>query len=364
MLECAADHGGDEVAHPLVVTDDRVLVVAGGFAGLGGQERDPFGELLVVGDQRATTGPGDDLVAVERHHGSNAVAAGGSAVLGRPERLGRVGEDRDAVLGRHLGDRGVVGALAVEVDRDDCPDLVALGGGGGQCLVEQRRVHRPAVGLGVDEPWRRAAVHDGVGRGGERLRRGDHDLAAADTHRLQAEVERRRAAGQRGAVLPPGHRGELVLQRVDVGTQRGDPVRVERVEQQLTLAGTDVRCRQPDAFAHVASGHDHGWGAKRTSATPRNRCGIGSGTEPMLRRSQRPCDVDRQGLVPARRQASGSQDLARGRGRQQANSHDLSTGCDAHRRRLPCEPVGSPHGLGDAAVLEERRQARWEALEG
>ena len=53
-------------------------------------------------------------------------------------------------------------------------------------------------------------------------------------------MQRGGTARKRDRVTHAEHRGELLLERVDVGTERRDPVRVERVEQQLAFGFADV----------------------------------------------------------------------------------------------------------------------------
>ena len=61
----------------------------------------------------------------------------------------------------------------------------------------------------------------------------------AGTHALQdqRQVQRGRAAREGHSLLHADLGGELLLEGVDVRPQRGDPVRVERVEQQVRSRG-------------------------------------------------------------------------------------------------------------------------------
>ena len=60
-------------------------------------------------------------------------------------------------------------------------------------------------------------------------------------------MQRGGAARQRRRVPDADEVGELALERVDVRTERRDPVGVERVEQQLALARAHVGRRQEQA---------------------------------------------------------------------------------------------------------------------
>ena len=115
----APAEGGQEVGQAVVVADLGVLVVGRRLAGLGGQVTGPFGDPPVVAEEGAAGGGGDDLVAVERQDTGGAERAGRAAGEGGPEGLGGVLHDRHAELGAEGEDRVVIGASAVEVDRDD-----------------------------------------------------------------------------------------------------------------------------------------------------------------------------------------------------------------------------------------------------
>ena len=107
-----------EVGEPVVVADARVLVVRRRVAGLG---REPAGlvrPFRVVGDHRPSPAGGDDLVPVEGKGGHRPEAAGRLPLVGGAERLGGVGDQGHSMLGQKGHDRGVVGGLPVDVDRD------------------------------------------------------------------------------------------------------------------------------------------------------------------------------------------------------------------------------------------------------
>jgi hypothetical protein len=61
------------------------------------------------------------------------------------------------------------------------------------------------------------------------------------------------AAGQGGALLEADPPGQLRLEEVDVWSERGEPVGVERVQQQVSLFRAGIRRGQVDALAHVAT---------------------------------------------------------------------------------------------------------------
>ena len=72
-------------------------------------------------------------------------------------------------------------------------------------------------------------------------------FARADAENDEREVQCGGPAGERDRVWHTGDRGELRLERVDVRPERRDPVRVDRVLEQLELAAGHVRGREVDA---------------------------------------------------------------------------------------------------------------------
>ena len=142
----------------------------------------------------------------------------------------------------------VVGALAVEVDRNHRRRLPAA-------CARERRAPPPA---GPDRCSRSRARRR---RTPARRRRSVIALAVAANVSVEVSTSSPRPtprirSARCSAAVPldsatacgtPTALGELALERVDVRAERRDPVRVERVEQQLALARADVGRRQIDA---------------------------------------------------------------------------------------------------------------------
>jgi len=99
-------------------------------------------------DHAALAG-GELLVGVEPEHGRMATPADGRPVgVLSSERLTGVLDDREAVAGRQLLERGHVGGVAEDVDRQQRAGSLGDDGGGGlRVEVERQRVdvgeHRP-----------------------------------------------------------------------------------------------------------------------------------------------------------------------------------------------------------------------------
>ena len=187
------------------------------------------------------------LLPLNENAASDALAAGRRAPVGGPERLGRVLEEQDVVPVAHLADHVVVAALTVEVDREHGPDARTRLAPLRDRPVEEPGVDRPRRLVAVDEERRRARIGDRVRAGGEREARAGDLVARADPEHDEREVERRGPARQRHGVLDPRERGELPLERVHVRPEGGDPVRLDRVRDELRLAAGDVRRREVDA---------------------------------------------------------------------------------------------------------------------
>ncbi len=209
----------------------------GRVAGLSRELADVFDQRLIRRDQHAAARGGDDLVAIE---GEDAGPAAGprrlpiQAVAGlrptrrppvrRAQRLGRILDDGDVVAAADIQNRVEVGALAVEMHRDDGfgqPPLPRLALDG---LDHQRRVQVPGGLLAVNEDWPGAQVDDRVGAGGEGEGGDQHLVAGADAGMDQGQVQRGRAGGERQRVGRADGGGELGLEGVHLRPQRRDPV--------------------------------------------------------------------------------------------------------------------------------------------
>ncbi len=97
--------------------------------------------------------------------------------VGGPQRFRGIRHDRHTELVGDREDRGVVDGLAEQVDRDDRRHGLAGVAQLDECLTQQRRIHVPGRGIGVDEVRLGTGVDDGVGRRSEGHRRGEHHVA-------------------------------------------------------------------------------------------------------------------------------------------------------------------------------------------
>ena len=231
---------GEEVAEAVVEADLGVLVVRYRLAGLraracararGARRRSPASApppLVVM-----------ILLPLNDSAASGACEPERSPAVGGTERLGRVLDQDDVVPRAHVGERVVVAAPPVEIDRDHRSHAAAGALARLDRLVEQARVDQPAV-VAVDEERSRPAVDDRVGARGEG-QRGARDLVAgADPVDDERKVEGGGAAREGQDAVGTGRRGELRLERVDVRAERGDPVRLDGVAQQVELGAGEV----------------------------------------------------------------------------------------------------------------------------
>ena len=238
-LELRPSQRGEEVAHPVVEADLDVLVVRRRLAGLGRELARMLDPVAVPRDEHPTAARRDDLVAVEGERGQRALAPGRRSAVRRAERLGRVLDQHGLVAGADVPQRVVVAALAVQVDGDHGADRGTGAAPLRERAVEQAGVDRPGL-VTVDEDRRGARVHDRVrARGEGEVRAGDL-VARADSEHDEREVERGSPARQRDRMLDAGDVPELRLERVDLRPERRDPVRCDRLGDELGLPAGEV----------------------------------------------------------------------------------------------------------------------------
>ena len=238
--QLAAPDGGVEVAHPVVESDVLVFVPGNRLTRLRAQVAGPLDDRRVVAHDRAATSGGDHLVAVEREDGNLALAARVDTTARRPERFGGVLDERDLVGLADLRHPDTVGDRAVEVDADHRRGAFVDALAARQFFVEEIGIHVPGLGLTIDEARTGIEIGGGERRRSERESRREHVVARLDADRLQCEVQRRGAAREGGDLGRAREIGEFALERIDVGTGRRDPVRVEGGQQQLAFVGTHL----------------------------------------------------------------------------------------------------------------------------
>src|SRR4051794_1637995 len=173
------------------------------------------------------------FVGVEGEGGEVAAGAAPPALgVDRAERLAGVLEDAEAVGGGERLQLRHRRRVAEDVDRQEA----------GGALAERRRggrrveVERLRVDVAEDRPG--ALVEQAVGRGDEAERAGQHLVALAPAERPHAEVQRRRAAGDRDRVGGAEPGGELALEARAHRPQR-EPPGAQHLDYELLLAGAD-----------------------------------------------------------------------------------------------------------------------------
>ena len=244
--ELRAADSGQEVAEAVVEADLGVLVVRYRLAGLRGELPRMREELVVAPGECPATARRDDLVAVEGQSGERRLRARALPAVGGTERLGGVLDQDDVVPRAHVDERVVVAAPPVEIDRNHRSHAATGALARLDRLVQQARVDQPAV-VAVDEERLRPAVDDRVGARGER-QRGARDLVSGpDPVDDERQVEGSGAAREGQDAARTGCRGELRLECVDVRAERGDPVRLDGVTQQVELGAGEVRWGEKEA---------------------------------------------------------------------------------------------------------------------
>ena len=246
-LQLPAPDPGQHIAHAVVVTDLRVLVMGRGIPGLSSELAGVGDEAGVVGDQHAAAGGGDDLVAVEGEDARFAEGSWRPSVIGGAQCLGGIFDHWNLIPAADRQDRSQVGALAVEVDRYDRLRQLALARLAFDRLRQQRRVDVPGAALTVDEDRSPAQIGDGVDAGGEGERGDEHLVARADAGQEQRQVQRGRARAERRGMAAADRRSELVFKGVDMRAERRDPVGGEGVLDVLLLQAGHVGRGEVDA---------------------------------------------------------------------------------------------------------------------
>ena len=119
--------------------------------------------LLVGHHESSAARGGNHLVAVERQHAKAAEGATHAAVVARAEALGGVLYHRYAIFVGHGQDVVDAGGHAVEIHHHYGLRLAPRGGDAvGDGVVEELRVHIPAVRLRIDKHGRGAQISHGV----------------------------------------------------------------------------------------------------------------------------------------------------------------------------------------------------------
>ena len=181
------------------------------------------------------------LLPLNESTAASPIRARGTPRVPGPERLSRIAQQPDlGVVGQHLRDGAVVGALAQQVDWDDRRDMSAAGLEPLQRVSQQPRVHVAGLRVGVHEVWFCPDVADGVDGGGEgQCRDWDH-VAWADAPGDQSQVQCCRPRRETYGELATHERGDLPLERVEIRPCRRDPPGLHRPEDVLLLQLTDV----------------------------------------------------------------------------------------------------------------------------
>src|SRR5690606_30592826 len=109
---------GEQVAHPVVVADGRMLVVRRWIPRLCRQETSALHPLGPIGEQHPPTAGGDDLVAVEGKRRQRPLSAGRLPPVRGTQRFSRVLDDGHLEATTHLPQAAVVAALSEQIDRD------------------------------------------------------------------------------------------------------------------------------------------------------------------------------------------------------------------------------------------------------
>ena len=125
-------------------------------------------------------------------------------------RLAGILDHLEPIALRDLADRVHVSSLTVQVDGQN--------GLGVRCDLglDLAHVHQVGVGIDIDKHRSRTGQQDGLGRGDEGVRHGDHLVARSNAHGAQNDVQRAGAVADADAVLDAAELGELPLEGLHV----------------------------------------------------------------------------------------------------------------------------------------------------
>jgi len=157
------------------------------------------------------------------------------ATTGGTECLGRVLEDRDAVLGAHGLNARVVGGLAIDIHGEHSGWQSADPRTTLEELRELDRVQIPRERLRVDEDGASAGVVDSERGGPEGHRRHDDLVTRADSHSHEREVDACGPRAEGDGVLDTHASRHLRLERLHVRPEGRHPAGAKRVEDELLL---------------------------------------------------------------------------------------------------------------------------------
>src|SRR6516165_9137606 len=156
-----------------------MLIVRRRVTRLHSEEARALNQVEIVGNEHAAPGCSDDLVAVKGKDAAMALYSNLASVVSRPERLGRILDDRDVVTRTDIQDRLIIGALTVEIHDDNRAWQTAICCAQIQLLTQQRRIDIPGRLFRIDEDRRSAFVEDWVCACRERQGGADHFFAAS-----------------------------------------------------------------------------------------------------------------------------------------------------------------------------------------
>jgi len=168
------------------VAADHLMVVLG-MGAVVAQLGDLLGKGVVIGGDHATVAHaaqilgGEEAETAGQAHGPGALLT----VFGRvaaANSLGRVFDHGDLVGVGDLQDAVHVGALAVEMHRDDGFHSIDFIGIGRKPGLQLGRVEVVSLGIYAHEHRGGREAHDDAGRGKEGVRRGDDQIAVAHAH--------------------------------------------------------------------------------------------------------------------------------------------------------------------------------------
>ncbi len=172
-----------------------------------------LGKIAVLGQDRTAVAVAAERLGrieaggADRRQRADALVAGSAA-----EALRRIRQHRHATTAGDLGDRGIVGRQAVEVDRHHGARLQVIGIDRlGDGALEIGRVHVEGRRIDIDEDRRGTNRDDRTGGGGKGEGRHEDGVARLHAHRHHGDHQRVAAAGDADRMAGAGECGKPLL---------------------------------------------------------------------------------------------------------------------------------------------------------
>lgn len=191
--------------------------------------------ISVVGQEHAPSRGRYDLVAIERENRKLTKRSALSTFIPCPQRLCRIFQNRNIICIAYFYNRIELCTLPIKINNYNCfrqaPTSFVLFERPLQCLG----AHVPTNFVRINENGRRALVQDRVGARCESQSGTEDGITSPHTQQSKSKVNGRSAGINRSGMADTDQTCQLTLEGIDMGPQRGDPVRSEGLGNEILL---------------------------------------------------------------------------------------------------------------------------------